>query len=891
MSVTRHVVALALAATASGFVLQNEHVVAHFNTDPKNTGPGYGALTYFASTKGKNLLRADSGALWQVLIADVKGEQETISSTEVDFAKCTYTNTTEGLTLVYNNVAPRYVMGKITKVEIVIQLKGESLSFVPTFYGDQLLTLMTWKIMIPDVALAFSSKVLENYGFGIIHNCGPTGAETGRDGSILSTPACVYQGPTAGYIPMCPGGGTTNCPSYVTLDEAKSSCDSDDKCTGITYSAGGYQLRGGTDVEPSQMGEQSWLITNFAVCHAGSKLPVQCGNFGGDYPARSYQYMASYDVATPYSGLYLAAHDAKAFTKGFHATVSSAYPATVQFDVSSYVPDSTKPLLKHTSPYPVVLAVFDGDWYDSAMIYRNWVLDVADWTKQGPISQRTDIPAWLNNVTTWVNSHWQANDVFNKTGGDPPVVQKRVLDVRQRFALGSGENVGLHWYEWDTLGYKYGSDYSDCDPTDPTCGFDTHYPDYFPVRKGFSSALSAMQANGVRVVPYINGRIFDIEIKKWNEDQATRFMAKQLGSPKMNITSSDLSNYEESYGSGAVFNVACPHTQYWQETLSNVTANLVNNFKTDGVYLDQIASAGPRPCWDASHGHTLGGGNHWVTGYRKLMQDARAKGMDKTKIYLTESNAEPFMDVMTVYLTLVGFTVAPFEGERQIVNIFNAIYGGYYYQMGSMFYQTDFVPSPDVFSSKIAKQFLYGGLLGWFSLGGRDNQHPYMGIIDELLDAQYDPEIAYLRALSSARMLATDYFVHGRTSRDLVLTHNSLLASFPSALRSAQRKMGGHEAREERGVSYHHVMSSTWLSAGEKSLLVIVTNVARAKDSYTYSFELQPQRYGVKAPAGAAFTLSDFRTGKVVAKSAGGKIAYNSAIASHAIHMWVIKQA
>lgn len=34
---------------------------------------------------------------------------------------------------------------------------------------------------------------------------------------------------------------------------------------------------------------------------------------------------------------------------------------------------------------------------------------------------------------------------------------------------------------------------------------------------------------------------------------------------------------------------------------------------------DQVGSAIPKLCWDSSHGHTLGGGNFWVTGYQAMM--------------------------------------------------------------------------------------------------------------------------------------------------------------------------------------------------------------------------------------------------------------------------------
>ena len=69
-------------------------------------------------------------------------------------------------------------------------------------------------------------------------------------------------------------------------------------------------------------------------------------------------------------------------------------------------------------------------------------------------------------------------------------------------------------YEWDTLGYKAGSNYSVCE-SEVTCGFDTHYPEYFPPRAGFDAALRGMQAIGLRVAPYINGRIFDQATASW----------------------------------------------------------------------------------------------------------------------------------------------------------------------------------------------------------------------------------------------------------------------------------------------------------------------------------------------------------------------------------------
>ena len=233
-------------------------------------------------------------------------------------------------------------------------------------------------------------------------------------------------------------------------------------------------------------------------------------------------------------------------------------------------------------------------------------------------------------------------------------------------------NLDCTWlWRGVTVGYMPGSNYTKCG-TEVTCGFDTHYPEYFPVRTGFQAALATMQELGVRVAPYINGRIFDKGTKSWEADGGTAQVAaaKQLLKPALLPSSAPsgggggggesgepsesggkgmpaLSDYNESYGSLAKFAVMCPHTAFWQQTIAKVVDQLANDYGTDGIYIDQIAAAGPRPCWDPSHNHTLGGGDHWVTGYSEMLRQVReAAGSDK--ILLTESNSEPFM-VRIVY--------------------------------------------------------------------------------------------------------------------------------------------------------------------------------------------------------------------------------------------------
>ena len=314
-------------------------------------------------------------------------------------------------------------------------------------------------------------------------------------------------------------------------------------------------------------------------------------SFSGIYPSYTSQFVALWD---DHGGTYTATHDAEAHSKGFGCEVQ---PGVTGRTSSCYVqvtpPNAGLPLSQYTSAFPVVVTTFLGDWFDAAAVYKKWVLHHARWTEQGPLSSRTDRPMWVDNMTTWINSHWQGNDIFNITGGDPMVVLNRVKAIVHRFNLKKGE-LGLHWYEWDTLGYELGSNYSKCE-NEITCGFDTHYPEYFPVRVGFNDTLKILQELGVKVAPYVNGRIFDTGTKSWKENNmqgkraSAKFAAPFLGGDK------NLTGYIESYGSKVDFALMCPNATFWQEEMAKVVGTLAEGYDTDGVYIDQIAAAAPKP--------------------------------------------------------------------------------------------------------------------------------------------------------------------------------------------------------------------------------------------------------------------------------------------------------
>lgn len=360
-------------------------------------------------------------------------------------------------------------------------------------------------------------------------------------------------------------------------------------------------------------------------------------------------------------------------------------------------------------------------WFESSSVYRDWALADAKWTKKGSFKSRVDpaLPDWYRSNSIWLNTHWQCHDIFNETGGDPTFVAENTKAIAETLGQNS---VALHWYEW-----QQGPDPA----PEARYKFDTHYPDYFPPRNAFRDAVNELrEESGVYTVPYINGRIFDIASDSYLADNGNQYCTKYLKTVKRidDKNDIDLVSYEETYGSDASFCVANPYSPYWQTKLADTVDELVNDWAVDGVYIDQIGSAVPKMCWDDAHGHTLGGGSWWRDGYEQMLEAIAARtvtsGGEASVPIVTEDNAEPYMDSLQGYLTLVAFKCSLQQqatpsstGYKQLVPAFPAVYGGYFVGFGAQWYQLDF-DDHDWWRGKLAATFVTGTQMGWFSITG-----------------------------------------------------------------------------------------------------------------------------------------------------------------------------
>jgi hypothetical protein len=525
--------------------------------------------------------------------------------------------------------------------------------------------------------------------------------------------------------------------------------------------------------------------------------------------------------------VYFAAHDPARTTK---SCTTVFYPAQGSGSLSCSIlaVNASLPLHHYASTYPIVVTVIGGgDWWDITQVYRTWVLPNSHWTQLGPLDNRTGPgpgapPDWLENVTLWVNNNWGGDPLRPLWGGDPNYVQLEMLKLNALLGLPAhGGHLALHWYEWDLLGYAAGSNYTKCDRSPAPCGFDTHYPDYLPARPGCKDAVAAMKDEGMRVIPYINGQLFDILLPKYKTDKADQFAAKL--SPKTMKTEGrqpnlTLNTREFDHISDVVM---CPATSYWHGIMRDTMLNIVNGLGFDGVYVDQVGVEDHRTvadhhCMDPTHSHTaIGGGSYWADAYYSIMAEVRA-GVNRQSMFMTEGTIEEMQGPAFDIMLGLDWTDPPY---------WHAIYGGYGYATGRA---TSGQPlSTGGLLEQLTAQFMVGGTMGWFTYETHKNEF-YLPANARKVD--------YIKRLSMARIAAKRWMVHGRATRSLVLGGD------PTGSLKAGCFLRDGKAGESPSV---------------------VCAVASPKESVlaNFSLALHPPRFGLTVPDGAAVALTDLVTG------------------------------
>lgn len=244
-----------------------------------------------------------------------------------------------------------------------------------------------------------------------------------------------------------------------------------------------------------------------------------------------------------------------------------------------------------------VIAVNRKDWHEAKNLYRPYLLPHIK----------------LHNYPDYLDDQYALNQCYNfKRQGKAP--ENTFADIPRMYEYGKSRIGANHMF---LASWNRG-------------GFDTDYPEYYPdmdlgTGMDFFRGLRYIKEHGGISTLYINARIFDKE-----------GLYHGTVGKRMAMLNYDGNAYEETYGT-KTFTVSCPSDEEWQHRLTDTAEYLVHSYGATGVYLDQLGSAEPFPCYNPNHSHThIGDFNNGYLSVLSDLSERLRKYSDKSYI-LTEN--------------------------------------------------------------------------------------------------------------------------------------------------------------------------------------------------------------------------------------------------------------
>ena len=496
------------------------------------------------------------------------------------------------------------------------------------------------------------------------------------------------------------------------------------------------------------------------------------------------------------SAVYMATHDPGAWLKTFSCTPGTSFSVTIPVE-NMGMPGSDFP-----APFPAMVGVYRGGWMEACKIYRTFAA-TAPWTSGGRLTPRETGAPSLVDVSLWMRVGDEAPDESHKL----------LLRARESFDV----PLGVHWYFWHSN------------------KFDDGLPDYLPAKPGYAERWQGLTKDGFVVMPYLNGRLASVTARDF-EAYKPHLCRDRHGKI-----------YEQKFGADMDHPV-CPPAQVWHEEMIETTEG-VAGLGANTVYFDQVSGEPPVLCFDASHGHPLGGGGWWVEGYRQMLTKAKQAGRRGGRdVWLTgEFPAEPYMGALD------GFLVWTTRLQNSIPML-TAVYSGYTSYFGT---NTFFSYSDRAWIMREGRELLWGNQNGWM--------HPA-----SLLAPEHAEKARFFKQLGKMRTVGRMYLTYGELVALIDHPEETVTESWPS-----------HDAGD---VTLPKIQGSVW-KAQDGSLGVFLVNYDDRE--CTIPLEIDTADHSVVTGAGGRYEV-------VRVDAAGNRVeesAYSTALLkrSETLGPWEIR--
>ena len=463
------------------------------------------------------------------------------------------------------------------------------------------------------------------------------------------------------------------------------------------------------------------------------------------------------------AGLYVAAHDGQANLKRLILTEADQH---AMFEVMAE--NRGEAGSDRLPSFPYVIAAYRGNWWTAAKMYRQWALQ-QKWAGKGWLATRTDLQTrHFLDIGFWIHANaWaeksEAAEIFR-------------TDMVEASKLFAPLKLAWHAYNWHHM------------------MFDTEYPEFFPVKDGVGEDVKTFQRHGISVMPYINALIWDVGLDSFATTGKSLAIKKQNG----DVT---IYGYEHEHAP------ICPYTSAWQDVIDGLSKRLIDpaELDSDGIYFDQVGLHGVPRCYDASHGHPMGGGNQWTQGYRTML-DKITNTVGDDAYFTIEWFAESFID------TIHGFLIGPSERKATDVPLLQAIYSGYATSFGC--FESKRNPL-DTFAVLQGDSFVRGIMPGWIKL-------PFI---------HKKGKVDLAKKLALYRMAAKDFLVYGELVNEIQIE--------PKADNVVRTVYGPFMAVSTKIKEFSPIRGTLWRTYDGKSLGLVVMNMDSKPRRATFFVDTQ----------------------------------------------------
>ena len=484
------------------------------------------------------------------------------------------------------------------------------------------------------------------------------------------------------------------------------------------------------------------------------------------------------------NALYFASHDGMNFKKTFVARPTGSQRAF--FESVIHYPDQPYRRGTWELQYPVVAGPMTGDWYDACKIYRGWALTQERWSRS--LGEREEIQDWVPETPVW----FQGNEwVFTEEA--LLAFADRIVDVRKAL----GRPMAFHWYIWQHYGKH-----------------DYMYPDYLPARPGFAEAVKKVQAEGVRVVPYLNIHLCETGLPIWSELELARAAKRNYAGELYRVYGVCDDRGKKGDGTkpvdvfrgetaGRDMVPMCPGEPVWQEVVLAQARGLAEDYNVDAIYWDETFCY-PGLCYASDHTHSWIGGPAHADGVAEIHRRSRMLRPEGV-MTVGENLGESYTDVCPMLIN------AHSDGNGDSLPLFQTVHSDHVVEVGLFVKGVEF-KDPEVFVSKLAFALLRGRVLGWFN-----SDH---GLLD-IAKPEFEEQLKALRHFCDVRIAGLPWLYSGEMLRKPDM----------SALPAVTRTWSPWDSAVDKEFTFPAVDAACYLSADGKLGIILVNLTGEARQA------------------------------------------------------------